>query len=102
MISKKRTCHWPCFLFFPCLSFFFLRLLNPDEPDTGRIRMSELGSTRQSRSIHPMNLVKYMKDRGEVTENEEEALEDKGGFLKQAWLALKFLKNKVSVSRAMY
>ena len=88
-------------IFFLSFSFFF-RLLSPDEPDTGRIRMSELGSTRQSRSIHPMNLVKYMKDRGEVTENEEEALEDKGGFLKQAWLALKFLKNKVSVSRAMY
>ena len=82
-----------------CLCFY--RLLIHDEADTGAIGIAKQLTKDNVRSIHPNALVRVMKKGNVLMENEEDMLEDKGGFLRQAWVALKFLKNKVSTDQTV-
>ncbi len=79
----------------------FPRLLSQDEADTGPTGIAKQLTSANIRSIHPNSLVRIMKKGNELMENEEELLEDKGGFLRQAWTALKFLKDKVSTDQTV-
>ncbi len=82
-------------------SLCFLRLLSQDEADTGPTGIAKQLTSANIRSIHPNALVRIMKKGNELMENEEDLLEDKGGFLRQAWTALKFLKDKVSTDQTV-
>ena len=69
--------------------------MGEDEADTGPTSLTKQLTLEGVTSIDPTSLVKVMKKSNVVMENEEEVLEDKGGFLEQGWSALKFLKDKV-------
>lgn len=53
-------------------------------------------SQTNAKLIRPTALTRFMRKREETLENEEEILEEKGGFLQQGWLALNYLQKRVS------
>ena len=64
-------------------------------PDTGPKVVPKQLSLQGVKSIHPNALIKVMKQSDIEIENEEEILKHKGGFLKQSWLAFKFIIGQV-------
>lgn len=66
-----------------CKFFYFRHVFGEEEPDTGPLEDENCLTIKELSSSMP------------DAEDVQELLKDKGGFLDQAWLALKYLYNKV-------